>query len=223
MTQHTRPGARALVVVAGDDVYEDLFGASAELQQILCDDGFAASVGMGMGRFDRPIDDDLVILYTAMGEFRISQQQALSDAVRSGLGLVAIHSSNVWPGTPDAVDEAFRTAYELVGSRYSSHGPQPHESRFRVALDPAHPITAGLADFDITHEHYRLETTGTATTIASRLTDEGAEPLVQVREFGAGRVTYIQLGHDMRVWTEPGVREIIRRSARWASRETTRY
>ena len=45
-----------------------------------------------------------------------------------------------------------------------------------------------------------------------------AEPVCYVRSVGAGRVCYLQLGHDMRVWDEHAVRELITRAARWARR-----
>jgi uncharacterized protein len=220
----THYGGRALVVVGGDDVYEDLFGASIELQDILTSEGFVARIGMGMGRFgsesqnNRVIEDDVIVLYTAMGEFTESQQRGLTDAVSSGVGLVAIHSSNVFAGTPDAIDEAYRSAFDLVGSRYASHGPMPHESRFRVNLTTDHEITTGLEGFPITHEHYRLELADNVRVLAWRDAIYGNEPILHVQEVGAGRVCYIQLGHDMRIWDEPIVRQLIGRAVRWARR-----
>ncbi len=212
---------RATVIVSGDDVYEDLFGAEVVLQDILTSVGFATSVGMGMGRLRdwAALGDDVVVLYTAMGEFSTEQQEALADAVAAGLGLVAIHSTTVLGGSPAAVAESYRTAFELYGSRYSSHGPLPHESRFTAHVDPTHEITADLVDFDLDHEHYRLESLGDSRTLAWRDAPYGAEPLLYVREVGNGRVCYLQLGHDMRVWDEPNIRTIIGRAADWARRD----
>ncbi|HEX9359240.1 MAG TPA: hypothetical protein VF933_36200 [Streptosporangiaceae bacterium] len=49
----------------------------------------------------------------------------------------------------------------------------------------------------------------------------GREPVVYLRRAGDGRVCYLQLGHDMRAWDEPPVREILGRCARWACGQTT--
>ncbi|MGQ4516929.1 ThuA domain-containing protein [Streptomyces sp. DW26H14] len=284
-------GPTALVVVNGDDVFEDLFTAAAELQAVLTDEGFATRTGTGMGRFEHAVRDDLIVLCTALGEFTTAQRRGLREAVRAGAGLLAFHATNVPASAPVDPDEADRLLTELIGSRYVSHGPEPHESRFGVFPDPAHELTAGLAPFTVTHEHYALavedhakvvawrgpldatDTTGgtdrahpphrtagahpphrTAgahpphrTAGAHTARDTGSAhppygingthtapdtdgtthsappplvPLVHVSEFGRGRVCYVQLGHDMRVWAEPPVRDLIRRAARWVNRLT---
>ncbi|MCA1218276.1 ThuA domain-containing protein [Streptomyces sp. 8L] len=278
-------GPTALVVVNGDDVFEDLFTAAAELQAVLTDEGFATRTGTGMGRFEHAVRDDLIVLCTALGEFTTGQRRGLREAVRAGAGLLAFHATNVPASASADPDEADRLLTELIGSRYVSHGPRPHESRFGVFPDPAHELTAGLAPFTVTHEHYALAVEDHAkvvawrgpldTTYAMDTTDAtggtdrahpphrtaGAHPphhsavahtardadsphhtagphtardthgtthsappplvpLVHVSEFGRGRVCYVQLGHDMRVWAEPPVRDLIRRAARWVNRLT---
>ncbi|MCU1558106.1 MAG: ThuA protein [Microbacteriaceae bacterium] len=216
----------ATVLIAGDDVYEDLLGASMELVEIASGAGMATRARVGLGSFAELARSgetpDLLLLYTAMGECTSAQQQALSDAVAGGMGILAIHTAVVFPTDGDSVAPTHHTLFELLGSRYSSHGPQPHESRFTVMLDRQHPITAGLADFEVGHEHYRLELAmSEPTVLAWRETAEGREPLLYVSERGAGRVCYLQLGHDMRVWQEPTVRALITRAIEWTRRGGT--
>jgi uncharacterized protein len=205
----------ALIVISGDDVYEDLFSASLKLQEILVQVGFVTRAAMGTGRLDDRTDAGLIVLYTAVGEFPPPRQAALAAAVRSGTGLLAVHSSNVFPGSA-SVDGVL--AGDLIGSRYISHGPAPQESRFRVDLNPRHPVTSGLESFEITHEHYQIETAADVRLLAWRRTRTGREPIAYTRQVGRGRVCYLQLGHDMRVWDDPPVRAIVSRGARWACR-----
>lgn len=219
------PARTATVVVAGDDVFEDLFTAAVTLQSLLTAEGFAARTALGTAVFDDPAGplahDDLIVLYTAAGRFTAGQRRALARAVHDGAGLIAVHSANL-PREPIPGEHAFAEGgdllFDLIGSRYTSHGPKPHESRFRVRLDATHQITADLAPFDVTHEHYRIETASDARILAWRAADDRDEPLLHVRDHGAGRVCYLQLGHDQRVWGEPPVRELVRRAARWACR-----
>jgi type 1 glutamine amidotransferase len=208
----------ALAVVSGDDVYEDLFTAASALESALTDEGFAIRTGLGTAALDGAADADVVVLYTALGRFTTGQRAALAQAVRGGCGLVALHSTTVLASPPDQLDEGDRLLAELIGSRYVSHGPRPHESRFKVRLDPDHELTAGINPFEVTHEHYRLATRPDVRVVAWRETDAGTEPLVHTRRFGDGRVVYVQLGHDMRIWGEPGMRRLVRRAARWACR-----
>jgi uncharacterized protein len=212
----------ALVIINGDDVYEDLFTAGLKLAGILTAAGFAATTAMGTGRLDRRAAADLVVLYTALGSFPPERQSALADAVRAGTGLLALHASNVFPGAAARPAPDHQTAYRLIGSRYVSHGPAPHESRFQVQTDRRHPVTRSTAPFWITHEHYQIETAGDVRVIAWRRTPAGREPICHVRRDVRGRVCYLQLGHDMRAWDDPPVRELVGSAARWARREETR-
>lgn len=195
----------ALVVIDGDDVYEDLFTAGLKLAEMLVAAGFAARTAMGTARLADPAD--LFVLYTALGNFPPDRQAALAAAVRSGSGLLAVHSANVFPST------GYQVARRLIGSRYLSHGPEPHHSRFRVAPDQRHPVTRNTMSFWINHEHYRIETAEDVTVVARR----DREPVAYVRHEGRGRVCYLQLGHDMRCWDEPPVRELVAGAARWAA------
>ena len=213
----------ATVLITGDDVWEDLFGASLELAAITVEAGLATRSRVGLGAFaelaERGELPDVLVLYTAMGESTPAQQRALTDAVNAGMGILAVHTAAVFPSENGRIAPTHRELFELLGSRYSSHGPQPHESRFEVRLDREHPITAGLDDFTVTHEHYELELAPFApTVIAWRETPGGREPLMTAAEHGAGRVCYLQLGHDMRVWQEPTVRALITRALAWATR-----
>jgi hypothetical protein len=263
----TRPRPAALVVITGDDVYEDLFTASLKLQDLLSGLGFTTRAVMGTGRLAALADGsadssdskmrraaaalaatDLIVLYTAMGQFPPAAQAALAALVSEGTGLIAVHAANVFPGTGGGLDESYRQLFGLVGSRYASHGPLPHHSRFTVHADQNHSVTSGLAPFEITHEHYELELAGDARVLAWRdagagggggvagaagagaagRTDGGGpgadpsarrEPVVHVREHGRGRVAYVQFGHDMRAFDDPAVRDLLTRSAAWARRD----
>lgn len=204
------PSRGAWVVVAGDDVYEDLFGAAEELSGLLAAEGWRARAILGGSRLARlERDTALVVLCTAAAPLGEAAVRGLVEHVRRGGGLLACHASNVLaPGTALA---------RLVGSTFVGHGPRPHESRFRVVLDAEHEVTRAVEPFEITHEHYRLDLEASARPIAWREDRDGRQPLVHVQEMGEGRVCYIQFGHDRRSWTEPGVRRLVVGAARWTT------
>ena len=141
---------RALVVVTGDDVYEDLFPGALELQRLLLEAGFVPRVVMGTASLTAATghDERLVVLCTASGLFDTVAQRTLERRVEGGLGLVAVHASNVLPVDAPLAD--------LIGSRYGSHGRLPHESRYRVEVDSHHPMMRGIEPFDVTHEAPRV-------------------------------------------------------------------
>lgn len=211
----------AVVVLNGDDVYEDLFSAGLKLQELLAGLGFITRTAMGTAALAALAERaaDLIVLYAAMGYFPPARQAALAEAVSAGAGLLAVHASNVFPSAEGRLDEDYRQAFGLIGSRYVSHGPRPHESRFRVEFCPDHVLTPDRGDsgpLEITHEHYRVELAPGTEVVAWRQADAGPEPILHVREHGRGRVCYLQLGHDMRTWDDPSVRDLITRAALWA-------
>jgi type 1 glutamine amidotransferase len=213
-----------MVVIDGTDEHHDLFGGCLALQSILVDGGVRTYRGVGMHRFSRPArttaDADVFVLYTAGGQLDPGEQDALSTAVAAGKGLVALHASNVYPsdasvGSPD------RTRFELLGSRYLSHGPGPSEGRFEVEILAEHPITAGVESFDIDDEYYVIELFDGPTRILAQQTSHvGVLPILYVREHGKGRVCYLALGHDMRAWGNHSFRRILQQAVRWAAGPT---
>jgi type 1 glutamine amidotransferase len=216
--------AKAMVVVNGDDIHHDLIAAAEVFRQLGVEAGFATRRALGTHRFLDPrpetADNDVYLLYTAGGQFATEQQQALADAVRGGKGLVGVHCANVLGQLGDGVDPAYRPLFELLGNRYLSHGPGHHEGRHTVEVLAEHPVTAGLSDFDLFDEYYEFEFADDAVTVlAQRHRADGvAIPVLYAREFGAGRVVYLALGHDMRAWGEPPVRALVRQALRWAAR-----
>jgi len=222
-----------MVIVNGDDIHHDLIGAALVFQQIGTEAGFATQRAAGTGRFTEPrpetAGNDVFVLYTSGGQFHSGQQQALAAMVAGGRegmggkGLVGIHCACVMGVRDGQLDPADRALYELLGCRYLSHGPGHHEGRHTIEIAPhgpaGHPVTAGLADFELFDEYYELELADDKVTVlAQRHRADGAViPVMYAREVGAGRVVYLALGHDMRAWGEPPFRALVRQAMTWAA------
>ncbi|MFD5073641.1 ThuA domain-containing protein [Streptomyces sp. NPDC058371] len=216
-----RGSASALVVVEGTDLHHDLIGAALALQEIVTEAGLSTARAVGLDRFTDPMpataEADVYVLYRSSTVFEPRQQKALADLVAAGKGLVVLHASNLF-GFGEGGLDADRTAYELIGSRYLSHGDSGSEGRFDVRIRADHPVTRHLDDFAIDDEYYVLEYADDVQVLADRERPDGyPEPLVYVREHGAGRVCYSALGHDPRAWGSPGFRQLVRQAALWAA------
>jgi len=213
----------ALVVVNGDDIHHDLLTASLVYQQLGIEAGLVTRRGMGMNRFvdGRPetADADTYLLYTSGGLFPTAQQEALATAVRGGKGLVGIHGANILGWQGDGLDPADRPMFELLGNRYLSHGPGHHEGRHTIEIVGDHAITEGIDDFELFDEYYEFELADDdVQVLARRHRADGAEiPVMYARQVGDGRVVYLALGHDLRSWGEPPVRELVRRALQWTA------
>lgn len=155
-----------------------------------------------------------LLLYTCLDEaagadHRAEELRALTEWVRGGGGLVALHATAV-------AAKAHPELARLLGGSFLFHPP---EQRFRVYPSyEEHAVTEGVQAFELTDELYRLRCTS-AEAIHLVAIDRGlAYPLGWSRREGRGRVVYLALGHDARVWQLPEYRKLVVQALRWVSR-----
>lgn len=217
---------RALVIINGDDTHHDLLTAVSVLQDLTSQAGFATTRGSGMHRFVNPLpateNAGVYVLYLSGGAFATEQQEALSQAIAEGKGVVALHASSVVGLDHNGeVIESDKPFAGMLGSHYLSHGPGHHEGHQYIDIDPSHPITQGVTNFDIFDEYYEFQfsSDAQAKVLASRTrVQDGAEiPVMYAREHGAGRVVYLALGHDLRSWGTLGFKQLFSRAVQWAA------
>ena len=159
---------------------------------------------------------DVLIQYSGDRRHECSGEQlaALTRFVEGGGGYVPLHFT-----TANSNEQFLR----FVGASFVNHPPF---GPFTVKVsDPAHPVSQGLASFELEDECYRsnvFDPSAIHVVLTSHHPDPEAkidgEPSAWTREIGQGRLFYSALGHDLRVWPNPHVREVIVRGIRWAAR-----
>ncbi|MDP6701972.1 MAG: ThuA domain-containing protein, partial [Candidatus Latescibacteria bacterium] len=170
---------------------------------------FAVAVTEDRGALADPSAYDAVVLYTVGGQMSREQERGLTDWVRSGGGLFAIHCAN-------AEMENFAEYSAMIGTRFVRHGPI---AEFDVATAPdcGNILPRLSASFTITDEFYLLERT---TDAELREFQHGMwqferHPLGYVRDYGAGRVLYTALGHDERAFGHPDFQDLCAKALRY--------
>jgi type 1 glutamine amidotransferase len=178
---------------------------------------------------------DLVVQCMTMSTIAPEEVSGLIAAVESGTGFAGWHG-----GIADSY-RASADYLQLIGGQFAAHAaraaPQervgeqsdnyvPH----RVSMTPAaaeHPITKGIADFDLTTEQYWvltddyvdvLATTTTAVRSWAPWNRPVTTPAVWTRQWGRGRVFVATPGHKVEVLQDPNVRAIVERGLLWAAR-----
>ena len=128
----------------------------------------------------------------------------------------------------------------LIGGQFACHpGKHPAERTgaqsdnyvpYRINMLPAaaeHPITTGIADFDLVTEQYWvladdyidvLATTTQSVRSWDPWTRPVHSPAIWTRQWGHGRIFVCTPGHRLEVLKVPQVRTIIERGMLWASR-----
>jgi type 1 glutamine amidotransferase len=200
--------------------------------------GFAVEVADSPAPYADPelmAGTDLVVQCMTMATIEPAEVAGLVAAVAAGTGLAGWHG-----GIADAY-RASADYLQLVGGQFAAHaartGPDERTGdqsdnyvRHRVSFTPAaarHPITQGLADFELDTEQYWVLTDDLNDVLATTTTERRpwapwhrpvTTPAVWTRRWGQGRVFVATPGHTVAVLNDPNVRTIVERGLLWASR-----
>jgi type 1 glutamine amidotransferase len=214
-------GKKALIVWGGWDGHEPEKVAQL-FESWLSEAGFAVEVSGEMDAFLRSAEFDLVVPVVTMSGISGDQLKAVTEAVRGGVGLAGCHGG---------MCDSFRDATEwqfMTGGQWVAH-PGNDGVRYTVMVEPGHPITDGLPDFEVVSEQYYLHTdpgnhvlAWTAFPHPEHPGDHSANPCrmpqAWTRRYGAGRVFYSALGHQAAVFDQPTAAEMMLRGLAWAAR-----
>jgi type 1 glutamine amidotransferase len=177
---------------------------------------------------------DLIVQSVTMSTIEPDELAGLLRAVRAGAGLAGWHGG---------IADSFRNSSDylhLVGGVFATHPSKaPDDVRGdqtdnyltytveMTELGRAHPITAGLDDFELTTEQYWVLHDELSDVLATTTHpvqpwhpwhEPVTSPAVWTREWGAGRVFVATPGHSVDVLENPSVRTIIERGMLWATR-----
>ncbi len=161
---------------------------------------------------------DLIIQHYTQGNISGSQDRALRNAVKRGVGLAGWHG-----GTGDSFRNNTDFQY-MVGGQWVSHPGNIISYRVNIT-DNEDPVTRGLEDFDMRSEQYYMHIDPNIKVLAATTFSgehdfwiEGAVmPVVWKKQYGKGRVFYSSLGHVASDFNVPEALEIMKRGIKWAA------
>ena len=197
-----------VLLLMGGAEYHNLRSHRAALRGLL-EEPFALTFCTDLGDLDLQAwrEHDCIVNYTTLVEPAPAQAGALLAAVHLGTGLVALHGGTI----------TFRNvpgyARVLGGQTRAYVSYQPFPVHIVRGAGP-HPITAGLADFQIEDELYIVEGDPTRWRILAHA--EG-RPVLYTTSWGRGRVVVNTLGHDSAALNNPNFQTLLTRSIEWAA------
>jgi type 1 glutamine amidotransferase len=210
---------KALIVSGGWDGHEPA-QVSEIFRKELTDAGLDVKVATTLDALlDNAQQYDLIVPNWTMGQITGDQENALLNAVKSGVGVGGFHGG---------MGDAFRvnTTYQfMVGGQFVAH-PDDHRDYIVNIVKRDDPIVAGLKDFKFHSEQYYMHVdpsnevlaTTTFETVSAPWVNGTIMPVVWKRKYGAGKVFYSSLGHNAKQFDVPEVREITKRGLLWAAR-----
>ena len=232
--------ANILVVTGGGryaDPWHPLAETSARVAEVLREAGHmvtvADDVDARLASLANPANDvDLLVLNVGAG--RTSEERAvvqasderepqpLSDAdaatrdgllahVERGRPVFALHvSSTTFGYMPE-----WESILGGIWVRGTSMHPPYSLARIDVATD-AHPITAGIRDFELNDERYsKLRVSPDSEQLAWHEFEGDRHPVLWAHRHGDARIVYDALGHDAASYDSPEHRAILRNAVAW--------
>ncbi|MDJ0319024.1 ThuA domain-containing protein [Pseudarthrobacter sp. PS3-L1] len=226
----------ALIVRGGWDGHQPV-EATDSFMPFLRDNGYSLRVEDSPAVYaetDYLSGVDLIVQCVTMSTIEQDEFQGLRTAVENGTGLAGWHGG---------IADSFRNSSDylhLIGGQFASHPGKPAAERTGEQSDnyvphmitmlpaaAAHPITAGIQDFELTSEQYWiladsyvdvLATTTQKVRDADPWHREVTSPALWTRLWGKGRIFVSTPGHRIDILDNPNVRTIIERGMLWASR-----
>lgn len=214
---------KALVVWGGWDGHEPQ-QVGARFQRLLESEGFEVEVSDSLEVFSdlaKLKAQNLIVPAWTMGVLEEGQDENISEAVASGVGVAGCHG-----GMCDAFRDSPLWQF-ITGGSWVSH-PGNDGTSYTVNIRPGtSPLTEGIQDFSLSSEQYYLHVDPAVEVLATTRfpVAEGPHtvngpvdiPQVWTKRWGAGRVYYNALGHHADTFDIPEVLELTRRGFLWAA------
>ncbi|GLI26251.1 hypothetical protein ARHIZOSPH14_04930 [Agromyces rhizosphaerae] len=225
------------VILSGHGRYDDPFhpfiDTSQALADLLVDEGFTVEIVHDTdARLAAGLDGvDLLVVHTGdpwrslvdatllpererrtpAPDVLAAERANLAEAVERGIGLLGMHAAAAslrdLPQWRELLDGEW-------DGEFSFHPPMGVAS-LHVHRD-AHPVVAGIDDFELVDERYTDLVLGEhVVPLVEHTYDDEQHPLVWAREVGRCRIVYDALGHDLRSYESPEHRRLLANAVRW--------
>ena len=198
-----------LLITGGQIAAHDYGQASAILAGVLQRSGLTVHATHAADAVHDLSKYDAVVLFTDGDFFDAAGLSSLIDFVRSGHGLVSLHTAAGTNKTSDAFGK-------LIGSRILDGALLEHTA---IVVDPEHPIMHRIKDFRIDDEIHVLEPLSDFRTLLAAWWNGKKQPLAYVKSEGGGRVVHLVTGHSIKGMSHPTWQKIFARAVRFAAGE----
>jgi len=164
---------------------------------------------------------DVLIFYHMWQTITDEQAKILSDCIREGKPLVALHHSicafDDWPEYFNIIGgKYFHKPTTINGKEYQVCS-YIHDLHFKVHIvDPDNPVTKGLTDFEIFDETYKGYYVEDGVTPLLTTDESSSTPVIGwSKKYGKARVVALQSGHDAPTFENPNFRKLLKQAIEW--------
>ncbi|MDH4238024.1 MAG: ThuA domain-containing protein [Phycisphaerae bacterium] len=168
-------------------------------------------------------DYDVIVFFNMTQNISTKRQENFKKLVKDGVGVVALHhcmgSFQEWPEYIKIIGGRYNLKESEQGGVKNEASTYREGADFTVHIDDSkHPITRGLADFQVHDETYKKCSfeKDNHLLMTTNHPDSDRE-LGWVRSYGRGKVCFIMTGHGPSVYANPTYRQLVARAIRWSA------
>ena len=168
---------------------------------------------------------DVIVTYDFGQQITEEAKADFVARLKGGKGLVVLHHAiAAYPAWPEY--------WNIIGAHYylaatNVHGMPKARSAWKEGVDfrlhipnPSHPVTRGIADFDIHDETYKLFDVARECQPLVTTDEPLSNPVTAwAKTYKGARVVYIQSGHDHSAYENPSYQQMLRQAIRWTARK----
>ena len=168
---------------------------------------------------------DVLVFYHMWQKITDEQAEVFESCIREGKPVVALHHSicafDNWPEYWNIIGgKYFHKPTTINGKEYPACS-YIHDLHFNVkVVNPKHPVTKGVNDFEIFDETYKGYYTEEGVTPLLTTEEPSSTPVIGwAKKYGKSRIVVLQSGHDAPTFENPNFRKLLRQSVNWVHRK----
>ena len=216
---------RMVIVVGGHGYNKKQFNAMFDAMKDLSYEIREAQPKGKAHLFDDPdhFAYDVIFLYNMNNKLTKTQGENFLKLLDKGVGLFVSHHAITgfqdWPQWTELIGARYFLKKETFQGKPADRSIWKDDVDLKMHIeDPDHPITRGLADYDICDETYGkcgfLPGNHLLISTEHKLSNK---QIAWVRPQGKRKVFCFQGGHGPRAWKNPGFRHVLSQGIRWVA------
>jgi type 1 glutamine amidotransferase len=167
---------------------------------------------------------DVLVFYHMWQKITEEQAKVFADCIKQGKPVVALHHSicayDDWPEYWNIIGGKYFHKPTTINGREYPACSYIHDLRFTVRnVNPRHPVTKGVPDFEIFDETYKGYYVEDGVTPLLTTTEPSSTPTIGwAKKYGKSRIVLLQSGHDAPTFENTNYRQLLKQAIFWVNK-----
>jgi uncharacterized protein len=167
---------------------------------------------------------DVLVFYHMWDKISDEQARMFVECIKEGKPVVVLHHSlcafESWPEYRNIIGGKYFLNPTTVDGKEYPAGSYIHDIHFKVkVVNPRHPVTEGVGDFEIFDETYKGYYVADNVTPLLTTDEPTSDPVIGwTKKYGKARIVVFQSGHDTPTLENPNYRKLLKQAIEWVAK-----